>query len=81
MVTLHTEKAFENAIEAHLLAHGYLKCDPATFDRARMLDSVPLFAFIAGTQGLVWDDLHAPREVGGDVSGWLGVIVSPGITR
>jgi len=35
----HTEKAFETAIENHLLtASGYSKVDPATFDRERAID-------------------------------------------
>ena len=38
MTAQHIEKAFEDAIEAHLLAHGWLKGDPAHFNRDLALD-------------------------------------------
>ena len=32
-MSVHTESAFESSIEAHLLAHGWAKGDPAAYDR------------------------------------------------
>jgi len=74
MPVSYTEKAFETAIEAHLLARGYLQGDPVTFDRARALDPVHLFAFIGGTQGAVWDGLRA-RHGEGLAAAFLDVLV------
>lgn len=54
----HKEKAFETAIETHLLAvAGYHKADPNDFDRERALDPGILFAFIEATQPEVWEAL------------------------
>lgn len=58
MTTLHTEKAFEDAIEDHLLSHGYVKGDPAKFDRDRALFSEDVVAFVEATQGKVWAELR-----------------------
>ena len=44
------EHAFEDAIEAALLAGGYLKSVPSHFDPALGLDTAELFAFIGATQ-------------------------------
>ncbi|MHB8845902.1 MAG: type I restriction endonuclease subunit R [Nitrospirota bacterium] len=54
----HTEKAFETAIESHLLtAAGYSKADPATFDRDRSIDPTILIPFIQETQPKEWEYL------------------------
>lgn len=53
------EKAFEDAIEASLLAGGYLKSEPSHFDPTLGLDPVELFAFIEATQPKAWADLTA----------------------
>jgi len=59
MPTDHTEKAFEAAIEDHLLTSGgYLKADPANFDRQRALDPTVLIPFIQETQPEKWEGLQ-----------------------
>jgi len=46
-MTQHTEKAFESAIEDHLLTKGgYKHGDPNNFDRERCLDPTVLIPFI-----------------------------------
>ena len=53
-----TELAFEDAIEASLLAHGgYLKSVPSNFDPVLGLDTAELFAFIGATQIQEWESL------------------------
>lgn len=55
----HTEKAFETAIEDHLLTvGGYLKGDPANFDRQRAIDPAVLLPFIQETQPAKWESLE-----------------------
>lgn len=51
------ERGFEEAIEAHLLAHGWLKSVPSNFDPVLGLDTAELFAFIGATQITEWEDL------------------------
>jgi type I restriction enzyme R subunit len=47
----HRERAFESAIEDHLLTcGGYTKADPAQFDRERALDPTTFLAFVRETQ-------------------------------
>jgi type I restriction enzyme R subunit len=55
----YTEKAFEAAIEDHLLAHGYQKGDPETFDRSLALDPGEVIAFIKETQPKDWNYLQS----------------------
>ncbi len=53
---IHTEKAFEEAIESHLLENGgYIKGDPADFDRELALDKDVLFGFLKETQPNKWE--------------------------
>src|ERR1035438_10514759 len=55
---VHTEKAFENAIEAVLLdSGGWKKGDPGDFDAALALIPKDLFAFIRDTQPDLWKTL------------------------
>jgi len=63
-----SEKAFEEAIEASLLAGGYLKSEPSHFDRVLGLDTTELFAFIGASQVKAWEQLVA-RGYGGGVPG------------
>jgi len=50
-----TESAFEDAIEAWLLGEGgYVKGDPASFDRVLGLDTSELLRFIRSTQQADW---------------------------
>jgi len=63
MTAIHTEEAFEQAIEAHLLANGYLRGDKHDFDLDLALDSVQLLAFIEHSQPSQWANLatiHGP---------------------
>ena len=51
----YTEKAFESAIENHLLTvTGYIKGDKDAFDPERGLDPTVLLAFIQETQPKEW---------------------------
>ena len=55
----HREKAFEEAIEYSLLTDGgYVKADPANFDRERCLDPTILIPFIQETQPKEWQYLE-----------------------
>lgn len=55
----HREKAFEEAIEYSLLTDGgYVKVDPANFDRERCLDPTILIPFIQETQPKEWQYLE-----------------------
>ena len=51
MSAIHKEKTFEDAIEAHLLAHGWLKGAPGGLDPKTAIDREHLFAFLEATQG------------------------------
>ena len=56
----HTsEAAFETAIEAVLLADGYLRVAPQGFDRERAIFPAQALAFIQATQATLWDKLEA----------------------
>ncbi|VVB91394.1 Type III restriction enzyme, res subunit [uncultured archaeon] len=59
---IHTEKAFEEAIESHLLKKGgYVKGDPADFNRELALDTKIIFAFLKESQPEAWKkslDIH-----------------------
>ena len=59
----HTEKAFESAIENHLLSAGdYAKSEPEAFDRERCLDTTVLLPFIRETQSKEWEYLKALQK-------------------
>lgn len=60
----HLELAFEDLIETHLVANGWKRGTPATFDRKRGIDFGEMLAFIGATQQPAWDELIARR--GGD---------------
>ena len=49
MLTDHTEKGFEQAIESHLLSHGYAKGDASRFDPRLALDPQTLNGFLKAT--------------------------------
>ena len=47
----HTERAFESAIENHLLTKGgYVRGDREAFDPGRALDPAVLLSFVRETQ-------------------------------
>jgi type I restriction enzyme R subunit len=55
----HRERAFEAAIEHHLLsASGYAKGDPAGFDRERAIFPEEFIDFVKATQPEVWQALE-----------------------
>ncbi len=54
----HSEKGFEQAIESHLLAHGYTKGDPADFDPKIALDAKMLIQFLKTSQPKEWARLE-----------------------
>jgi type I restriction enzyme, R subunit len=59
------ERAFEDAIEDHLLGHGYEQGSPSDYDTAVGLDTAQLFAFIGATQNEAWErlvQLHGDRD-------------------
>lgn len=52
----HTEKAFETAIEHHLLTvAGYTRADPARFDCDHAIDPTIFIPFIQETQPREWE--------------------------
>jgi type I restriction enzyme R subunit len=64
MAAIHTEKAFEDFITAHLVAHGWLAGQAADFDPTVALDRGHLFAFIAATQPDTWAGLRKSHGAG-----------------
>ena len=57
-MSIINEKAFEEAIEQSLITRGgYVKGDPAQFDRTLAIDVATLFNFIKDTQKDEWDKL------------------------
>lgn len=64
MPGIYSETAFEDAIEAALIAHGWLQGMPSNYDASLALDPVELFAFIGHTQPKAWSDLLTRQ--GGD---------------
>ncbi len=59
MVAIHSEQTFEEAIEAHLLANGYLKGLKGDYDLALALDRAQVLAFVQDTQPKEWARLVA----------------------
>jgi type I restriction enzyme R subunit len=59
MAQVHTEQRFEEAIEAHLLANGYIKGDNADFDPVAALDTHQLLDFVKASQPKNWAKLSA----------------------
>jgi len=57
MAQIHTEQRFEDAIEAHLLANGYVKGEKRHYDRATALDTHQLLTFINESQSKRWAKL------------------------
>lgn len=54
---IHTERAFEQEIEQHLLASGYEAVDPSLFDAKRALFPNLVLAFIEATQPRIWGEI------------------------
>lgn len=69
----HVERAFETAIEDHLLGHGWLKGNPDQFDRSLALDATEVIRFIAESQPTTWKELQRQHGegVGKTVIEWL----------
>lgn len=59
MYKVHTETAFESAIEDYLLAvGGYQPGSPLDFNRTHAIDTKQLFTFLQKTQQKEWDKLY-----------------------
>jgi type I restriction enzyme R subunit len=56
-MVVHSEAAFELAIESHLHEHGWVKGTPSHFNRVVGLDTAVLFEFIGATQPKQWGKL------------------------
>lgn len=57
MSKVTSESAFEDSIEAHLLASGWLNGDPSAYDRDLGLAPSDLVAFLEASQPDEWDQL------------------------
>lgn len=51
---IHKEKTFESELEAHLLAHGWLKGEDKKYNKELALYPEDLLAFVRGTQPEEW---------------------------
>jgi len=58
-MSVHTESAFEAAIEAHLLSNGWAPGAASSYRREVGLDTAMLFEFIGATQMKAWNRLVA----------------------
>ncbi len=56
---IHTELAFEDAIEEVLLKHGYIKGSPLDFNKDFAIDTNKLFTFLKKSQAEKWDKLES----------------------
>ncbi len=66
MAGSHTELRFEEAIEAHLLAHGWISGTANNYRPALGLDTAELYTFIGATQPEEWErllGLHGGADV------------------
>ena len=68
MAGVHLERAFEEAIEGHLLDNGWIKADPADYSVALGLDPTQLFAFISAAQSKEWSRLVDRRGNDADLT-------------
>lgn len=75
---VHTEAAFEAAVEVDLLASGYARLGGAGYDRRRALFPAEALAFIRASQPAAWARLEAilgeriEAQVLADLASWLG---------
>jgi len=56
-VSIHQESAFEANIEAHLIGHGWLRLDPAAYDRGLGLFGDEVVAYVETSQPKAWQQL------------------------
>jgi len=64
MPDVHKEKVFEQTMEEHLLANGYIKGSPEDFDRDIALNNKIFFQFIEASQPKKWEKIskiHGPQ--------------------
>lgn len=86
-MSIHTETAFEQVIEAHLLNHGYLSLSPKKFDCDRALFPIPAIQFIQTTQPKEWarlEKLHGDNttsQILTDLCKWLDTYGSLQVLR
>ena len=77
MTGRHSETAFENVIEVHLLANGYVRLNRQGFDRERAIFPEAVLDFIRHTQPTEWlklEALHGEKtgeQVLGDLCKWM----------
>lgn len=72
-----SEAAFEEVVEQHLLANGFVSVDGAGFDRERAVFPETVLSFIRATQGREWarlKRLHGDRtgeQILADLCKWM----------
>lgn len=59
---IHSEKAFEDAIENQLLNNGYKKGNSTDFDKEYAIDTVKFFEFLQKSQPRSWNKLLAVHK-------------------
>jgi type I restriction enzyme, R subunit len=86
-MSIHTETAFEQVIEAHLLNHGYASLSPKKFDCDRALFPEAAIGFIQTTQPKEWERLeklhgdNTAPQILTDLSKWLDTYGSLQVLR
>lgn len=86
-MSIHTETAFEQVIEAHLLAHGYTSLSPKKFDCDRAIFPDPAIRFIQQTQPKEWERLeklhgdNTATQILTDLCKWLDTYGSLQVLR
>jgi type I restriction enzyme, R subunit len=86
-MSIHTETAFEQVIEAHLLNHGYASLSPKRFDCDRALFPETAIGFIQQTQPKEWERLeklhgdNTATQILTDLSKWLDTYGSLQVLR
>lgn len=58
-MSVHTEAAFEESIESHLLKHGWQSVDPASYDRKQGIFAAEYVTFLQASQPKEWARLEA----------------------
>jgi type I restriction enzyme, R subunit len=86
-MSIHTETAFEQVIEAYLLSHGYASLSPKKFDCDRALFPEIAIDFIQQTQPKEWERLeklhgdNTAPQILTDLSKWLDTYGSLQVLR
>ena len=86
-MSIHTENAFEQVIEAHLLNHGYISLSPKKFDCDRAIFPETAIYFIQQTQPKEWERLeklhgdNTATQILTDLCKWLDTYGSLQVLR